>query len=333
MYSSTLYKDKEILAPMIGQSRNSAYAFTCIAIWGGYYLVYSPEIVDKRIITSIRIFNESNGLVTYLDPQSKSTCFQTHISEKPKLIFQIGTADPELALQAALTVKQDVTGIDVNCGCPKKFSIQGGMGAALLSKPDLLKKILTNLVQNSGLPVTCKIRILETKEKTIELCKMIESTGVRAIAVHCRLRDERPRNPGHWDIFRDLVENISIPIIANGDIFTRADITRLKEISSNSVMFARGAKNNVSVFCKDGKLLPLRKVVILYVKKAIEFNNHFSNTKYTIMQMYADNIKDSEYDAVIKAKSYEAFCRIFGIELEQQHTTNPIYEDDNNIEG
>ncbi|CAG8568119.1 1594_t:CDS:10 [Ambispora leptoticha] len=328
MSSSALYKNKEILAPMV---RVGTLPMRLLALQFGADLVYSPEIVDKSIVASIRTFNESNGLVTYINPQSKLACFQTHITEKPKLIFQIGTADPELALQAALTVKQDVAGIDVNCGCPKKFSIQGGMGAALLSNPDLLKQILTNLVQKSGLPVSCKIRILETKEKTIELCKMIESTGVKAIAVHCRLRDERPRHPGHWDIFRDLVESISIPIIANGDIFTRADITRLKEISSNSVMFARGAKNNVSVFCKNGELLPLRKVVILYIKKAIEYNNLFSNTKYTIMQMYADIAKDSEYDRVTKAKSYETLCKIFGIELDQQHsnTMNPICDDVN----
>jgi len=82
--------------------------------------------------------------------------------------------------------KEDVSGIDVNCGCPKKFSIQGGMGAALLTNPDKLKAILTNLVENCGLPVTCKIRMLETKEETIKLCKMVETTGIKALAIHCR---------------------------------------------------------------------------------------------------------------------------------------------------
>lgn len=112
--------------------------------------------------------------------------FSTCEAEKGKVILQLGTADPDLALKAALTLKQDVSAIDVNCGCPKKFSIQGGMGAALLTNPDLLEKILTKLVQHSGMPVTCKIRLLETREKTIELVKMIVSTGIKALTVHCR---------------------------------------------------------------------------------------------------------------------------------------------------
>jgi tRNA-dihydrouridine synthase 2 len=52
----------------------------------------------------------------------------------------MGTADEDLALQAALVVKEDVVGIDVNCGCPKRFSLQGGMGAALLENPDKLRR-------------------------------------------------------------------------------------------------------------------------------------------------------------------------------------------------
>ncbi|KAG9286522.1 hypothetical protein G9A89_014688 [Geosiphon pyriformis] len=258
---------------------------------------------------------DSNGSIEYVDPDSKFVCFQTHPTEKSRLIFQIGTSDPHLALQAAMIVRQDVSGIDVNCGCPKKFSIQGGMGAALLSNPVKLKDILANLVQNCGLPVSCKIRILDEKEKTIELCKMIESTGVSAITIHCRTRNERPKDPGHWDIFKTVLEHVkSIPIIANGDICTRDDITRLKDLSGlNSFMIARAAKNNVSIFRKDG-LLPLHDVASLYLKKAIECDNYFPNTKYTLTQMYSENSKDPQYHAILKAKSYENLCKIYGLE-------------------
>jgi len=203
----------------------------------------------------------------------------------------------------------------VNCGCPKKFSIQGGMGAALLSNPDKLKSILTNLVQNSGLPVTCKIRMLQTKEQTLELCKMIESTGVKAIAIHCRTKDERPKQPGHWNIFKYIVENItSIPVIANGDIFQRSDIVKLKEMSNaSSFMIARAAQNNVSIFCKE-ESLPLKEVVIKYIKKAIDVDNNWPNTKYTLTQMYAECAKEPEYKYLIKSKSYEDVCKIYDLE-------------------
>ncbi|CAG8735551.1 7908_t:CDS:10, partial [Cetraspora pellucida] len=296
------YRNKIILAPMV---RIGTLPMRLLALEYGADLVYSPEIVDKKMIASERQFDDNKN----------SVAFTTHPIEKSRLIFQIGTADPDLALKAALKVKQDVAGIDVNCGCPKKFSIQGGMGAALLSNPDKLKAILTNLVQNCGLPVTCKIRMLDTKEKTIEICKMIESTGVKAIAIHCRTRNERPRDPGHWDIFNDIVENIKlIPIIANGDVFQRPDIVKLKELSNvSSIMIARAAEENVSIFRQEGTL-PLEDVVISYIKKALEVGNSWPNTKYALMQMYAVHSKEPKYKLLIHTKSYEELCKIYGLE-------------------
>lgn len=82
--------------------------------------------------------------------------------------------------------KDDVSAVDLNCGCPKKFSVQGGMGAALLSNPDNLVKILENLVQHAGMPVTCKIRLLPNQEDTLKLVRRIVVTGIKALTVHCR---------------------------------------------------------------------------------------------------------------------------------------------------
>jgi tRNA-dihydrouridine synthase 2 len=84
---------------------------------------------------------------------------------------------------------RDIAAIDVNMGCPKSFSISGGMGAALLSKPDLIHDILTTLKRNLNIPVTCKIRLLKTHHDTVELARRIEKTGVAAIAVHGRYRN------------------------------------------------------------------------------------------------------------------------------------------------
>ncbi|CAG8454656.1 301_t:CDS:10 [Funneliformis mosseae] len=321
MTSAIDYRNKIILAPMV---RVGTLPLRLLALEFGADLVYSPEMVDKRIIASERHFDEETRLIAYVDDK-KTINFRSHPIEKSKLIFQIGTSDPELALQAALKVKQDVSGIDVNCGCPKKFSIQGGMGVALLSNPDKLKSILTNLVQNSGLPITCKIRMLQTKEQTLELCKMIESTGVKAITIHCRTKDERPRQPGHWDIFKYIADNItSIPIIANGDIFQRSDIVKLKEISNvSSFMIARAAQSNVSIFREEGTLL-LKDVVTRYIKKAIDVGNNWPNTKYTLVQMYAECAKEPEYRYLTQSKSYEDVCKIYGLEsyLQNANATN-----------
>lgn len=78
--------------------------------------------------------------------------------EKGKVVLQLGTANAERALKVAKMVENDVAAIDINMGCPKDFSLKGGMGAALLTDPERAKSILNNLVQNIKIPVTCKIR-------------------------------------------------------------------------------------------------------------------------------------------------------------------------------
>lgn len=99
-------------------------------------------------------------------------------------------------------------------GCPKEFSIKGGMGAALLKQPEKIKEILSLLVANLSIPVTCKIRLLPNIDETISLCKMIESCGVAALAVHGRTKDERPQHPNNTAAIRRIVEELKIPILA-----------------------------------------------------------------------------------------------------------------------
>ncbi|KAL1919035.1 uncharacterized protein VTP21DRAFT_2416 [Calcarisporiella thermophila] len=308
---SARYASAKILAPMV---RVGTLPLRLLALEYGADLVYSPETIDKRIIGSERIVNENTGTIDYV--KNGALNFRTHPCEKDKLIFQMGTADPDLALQAALTVAQDVSGIDVNCGCPKKFSIQGGMGAALLSDPERLEKILVNLVNNCGLPVTCKIRLLKTKAETIELIKMIERTGVKAIAVHCRTRDQRPKDKANWEMLREIIQEqpISVPVIANGDVFNYSDIEKVcSSTGAHSAMIARGAQDNPSVFRAEG-LIPLEEVVRAYVKKSVDIDNPYQNTKYTLMQMCAPLSKTSYYSDLLKAKSMLAICESFGIE-------------------
>ena len=69
-------------------------------------------------------------------------------------------------------VENDVDAIDINMGCPKAFSLKGGMGAALLSQPEKIRKILTGLVAVAKIPVTCKIRILPKLEDILDLVKV-----------------------------------------------------------------------------------------------------------------------------------------------------------------
>lgn len=100
------------------------------------------------VLGTVDYVNESNGYVS----------FRTCPSEKDKLVFQMGSSNAGRAVALAKLVQNDVSGIDVNMGCPKPYSTDFGMGAALLTRPDVAKDILKNLVKNISLPITCKIR-------------------------------------------------------------------------------------------------------------------------------------------------------------------------------
>ncbi|KAF9351108.1 hypothetical protein BGX34_000798 [Mortierella sp. NVP85] len=286
-----------------------------MALEYGADLVYTPEVVDKAIVGAERIVNEDNGTIDYV--VKGVSVFRTHPSEKSKLVFQIGSANAELALQAALTVAQDVSTIDLNCGCPKRFSVHGGMGAALMDEPEKLCGILRNLVEHSGLPVSCKIRIFPDREKTLKLVKMIEATGVKALAVHCRYRDERPRRErAHWDRLKEIVDAVSIPVIANGDVMEYDHLSKLQELSgATAVMYARKAEANVSIFRKEG-LLPHMDVVREYIRRCIHLRNHHSNTKYVLMQMFNEETKSPHYRPLCEAKSFRAVTKAFDMEAD-----------------
>ena len=125
-------------------------------------------------------------------------------------------------------------------------------------------KILTTLVKNVSKPITCKIRCLPTLEETIKFCKMVEECGVRAIAVHGRFQQERSSQPNRNDFIREIASSLSIPVIANGgsnEIKSHQDIARFREeCGASSVMLARVAMWNCSVFRKEGQL-PLEIVL------------------------------------------------------------------------
>ena len=197
--------------------------------------------VLRSPVFSFLIFMIANtGVVSY-NGVTKAI-FTTHPVEKPYLIYQIGSADPELAVQAAKTVMQDVSGIDLNCGCPKPFSTHAGMGAALLTNPDLLCSILTAL--RAALPpeitVSAKIRLLSSQEDTLKLVERILNTGITNLTVHCRTRNMRPREAALIGRMREVVEFVEklgkgVSVIQNGDCVNREDAIRIRKITGQFI--------------------------------------------------------------------------------------------------
>ncbi|MES1923280.1 hypothetical protein MHBO_004829 [Bonamia ostreae] len=123
----------------------------------------------------VRKTDQTTNLVNFLSPDKNHSIFTTFIGEP--VVFQLGTADAVNALKAVKVVQRDIKAVDINMGCPFKFSVAGGMGAALLRKPEVVRDIVQTLKRNIDVPVTCKVRVLENVDESLELVRRIEKSG------------------------------------------------------------------------------------------------------------------------------------------------------------
>jgi tRNA-dihydrouridine synthase 2 len=218
----------------------------------------------------------------------------------------------------AKLVEKDVAAIDVNMGCPKSFSVAGGMGVALAANMENAKKILTALVAAVSIPVTCKIRIRKTTEETIEHVKELASTGISAIGIHARTKDERPQHSPHPEVIKAVVEaGIGIPVICNGgsrEISKYKDIQIYKDLCGcSSIMIARAAEWNPSIFKPTG-LIDKMEIIKMYLRYAVRFGNTLPNTKFNIQNILLD-LQDTEMGKEFLAtESMEQICKVFGME-------------------
>ncbi|CAJ0962869.1 unnamed protein product, partial [Mesorhabditis belari] len=242
------YKNRYIVAPMVRAGR-TPLRLLCLEY--GADLVYTEELVDQKLLSCKRIENEILDTIDYVNADEVVLRIATK-READRIVLQIGTSSGQGAAAVARMVGRDVAAIDVNMGCPKPFSIAGGMGAALLTRPDKIKEILTALVEASQVPVTAKIRLRNDPKDTLALVELIESCGVSAIGVHGRRRDERNPDRCREEEIAEVVKYAKVPIIANGgsgSILTFDDIEKFRQqTTASSVMIARKALCTPSIF-------------------------------------------------------------------------------------
>ncbi|KAJ4470919.1 hypothetical protein J3R30DRAFT_3531844 [Lentinula aciculospora] len=316
------FKNGVVLAPMV---RSGALPTRLFALKHGASLVWAPETVDKAILHSERSVDPVTGVISY-NGKSRAI-WTTHPIEKPYLIYQIGSADPELAVQAAKTVMQDVSGIDLNCGCPKPFSTHSGMGAALLSNPDLLCSILTALreAMPPEITVTAKIRLLPSQADTLKLVERIINTGVSALTVHCRTRNMRDRDRAMIERLKEIVEFVKgmgkdIAVIENGDCLGVEDAKRVREVTgAHSVMIARAAESNPSCFSKTPLTDVHETLVPAYLRLSKYLDNNWSLTKFCLSQFKSPHTKSNGKaedkrvrETIVKSRSFDDVVGIAG---------------------
>jgi len=171
--------------------------------------------------------------------------------ERP-VVFQIFDDDPVRIVDAAemlLAYEPDI--LDVNLGCSAKCVTNRGAGAALLRNPETIAQIFRNLVNTLPIPVTGKIRLGWDDQSLnyLDIARIIQENGGSLIAVHGRTRMQGYTGSARWEPIREIKEAVHIPVIANGDITTIADIESVRALTGcDAVMIGRAALGNPWIF-------------------------------------------------------------------------------------
>ena len=209
------------------------------------------RIICKKYGNPGLVCNEmvSAKAICYNDEKTKAMLV-TNDQERP-ISMQIFGHEPDSMGQATEEICKVADIIDINFGCPAPKVVKNGDGSKLLENIELIGEIVKAVVEKSDKPVTAKIRKGWSNENivAVEVAKVIEAAGAKMIAVHGRTRNEFYAGKADWDIIKEVKNNVSIPVIGNGDIFSAQDAKAMFEHTGcDGIMIGRGALGNPWIF-------------------------------------------------------------------------------------
>ncbi|MGN0468848.1 MAG: tRNA dihydrouridine synthase DusB [Acutalibacteraceae bacterium] len=226
----------------------------------------------------------SKGL-TMCDRKSKQLLALSD-KERPAAV-QIFGSDPQIMAQSAkacIDYNPDV--IDINMGCPAPKIAGNGGGSALLKNPKLAEDIIRAVVNTVDIPVTVKIRIGWDKDNinAVEMAKRAENAGASAITVHGRTKEQMYAPPVDFETIALVKRNVSIPVIANGDITDGLSAAKmLEETGCDFLLVGRGALgrpwvfSQINAYLKHEVILPeppiseRMRIMIKHIERLCEY--------------------------------------------------------------
>ena len=243
-----------ICAPMVRYSR---LAFRTTVRRYGVDLAYTQMIVADS-------FNRSQ--------RAREADFHTSVSDRP-LVAQFAASDGVQLAQAATLMAPYADAFCLNCGCPQKWAIQDGIGCYLTKNPETMCDIVKHArVAVPNHPISVKIRIHEDDASTVEMVRRAERIGAAWISVHGRTPKER-HHPVHYDTLALIKSVVSVPVVANGDVFSLEDAESVyARTGCDGIMAARGLLKNPGLFA--GHVQTDASVVETFLKDALVTGLH-----------------------------------------------------------
>lgn len=226
-------KNNLILAPMAGVT-DLPFRLLCKEQGAGLLCM---EMVSAKAI--------------YFRNRNTESLLEIDDRERP-VSLQLFGSDPDIISEMAKKIKDRPFSIlDINMGCPVPKVAGNGEGSALMKNPRLVEEIVTKTARAVKKPVTVKIRkgFDEEHVNAVEIARIAEASGVAAVAVHGRTREQYYHGKADWDIIRQVKEAVKIPVIGNGDVDSpEAAEAMLQETGCDGIMIGRGAQGNPWIF-------------------------------------------------------------------------------------
>ena len=270
---------------MTTENRQPSFFIRNIPIYGNLILAPMDGISDHPFRSLTRRLGSALTYTEFINardvinghPHLEQRLFFTDF-ERP-VAYQLFDDDPDRLVEAALRLEFHQPDVfDLNLGCSARCVTSRGAGSALLKNPAKIALILSSLVKRVQQPISAKIRLGwdENSRNYLEIAKILQENGASLLAVHARTKAQKYSGEADWDAIAEIKNIVSIPVIANGDVRTVADIEKVKTgTGCDGIMIGRAAVANPWLFSHlDRHQVPnqvITTTLITHLKDMMDF--------------------------------------------------------------